>query len=193
MRFGILCYIFLHVDCALLFCVAFLRVWNALWYFVLNFIACGTRFGISCCISRHVERALVFCAILFCVWNALLYFALYFLCVERALVFCVIFYCVWNALWYIVFYIFLLLSSFCVLFYLPCFPLIFFPRFFETILDIYVLVFVEFCSIFFRVWNALYYCGISCYIFSACGTRSGIVEFHVIFSYAFIFIYLNLS
>ena len=56
---------------------------------------------------------------------------------------------------------------------------------------------VEFGGIFFRVWNALWYCGISCYIFprvervlvlwdlvlyfSACGTCFGIVGFSVIF------------
>ena len=35
----------------------------------------------------------------------------------------------------------------------------------------------------FFVWNALCYYGISCYIFSACGMRSGIVKFCVIFLY----------
>ena len=41
---------------------------------------------------------------------------------------------------------------------------------------------VEFRVIFFCVWNALWYCGISCYIFMrASRTRSGIVEFCVIF------------
>ena len=56
---------------------------------------------------------------------------------------------------------------------------------------------VELRVIFFCVWNALWYCGILCYIFprvepalelwnfllcfSKCGTRSGIVEFFVIF------------
>ena len=58
---------------------------------------------------------------------------------------------------------------------------------------------MEFRVIFFCIWNALYNCGISFYIFlslehalvlwnfvlyfSTCGMRSGIMEFHVIFSH----------
>ena len=56
---------------------------------------------------------------------------------------------------------------------------------------------VEFCVIFFSMWNAIWYCEISCYIFLrvkgalvlwnlvlyfyACGTHSCIVEFSVAF------------
>ena len=58
------------------------------------------------------------------------------------------------------------------------FRVIYFPR-----SSIWCSIFpcVEFRVIFFCVWNALWYCGISCYIFSACLTRSGVVEFCVIF------------
>ena len=68
---------------------------------------------------------------------------------------------------------------------LPCcifphveFRVIYFPR--SSILCS-IFPCVEFCVIFFCVWNALWYCGISCYFVSACVTRSGIVEFCVIF------------
>ena len=68
-----------------------------------------------------------------------------------------------------------------------------------SLLCYFVLYFLplKFCVIFFYVWNALWYCGISCYIyllmecalvlrnyvlyFSACIMRSSIVEFCVIF------------
>ena len=68
------------------------HVWNALWYFVLYFSACGTRSGVLCYIFLRVERALVFCVIFSLMWNALWCFVLY---IFR----------VWNALWYFVLYI----------------------------------------------------------------------------------------
>ena len=77
---GILCYIFPHVEGALV-------LWNFVLYFTacaayvlyrvvkinqLNiknicvfFSVCGTRYGILCCIFLHVGRALVFCVVFF--------------------------------------------------------------------------------------------------------------------------------
>ena len=90
-------------------------------------------------------------------------------------------------------YIFLFFSSFCVVLYLTCFTLIFLLRLFENIFDSHTLVLWYFVYIFPRVEPTL----VSCYIFphvecalvlwnfvlyfSACGTCSGIVEYHVIF------------
>ena len=84
--------------------------------------------------------------------------------VERAFVFCVIFFCVCNALWCFVLFIFLLFSLFRVVFYVPCFHLFFIFRFFETILGLRALV----------LWIFVLYS-------SACVTRSGIVDFRVIY------------
>ena len=109
MRSGVLCYIFPHVERALVFCDIF--------------SACGTRSGIfffSC-----MERALVFCVIFFRVCNALWYFVLYFsMCVTFSGIVCCIFPRVKCALVFCVIY-FPFFSSICVLLYLACFPLFF--------------------------------------------------------------------
>ena len=150
---------FLRVKHALVFCVIFFGVWNALWYVVLYFSARRTRSGISCYIfpaygTRSgilyyifscVERALSFFVIYLCVWNALWYFVLYFQRVECTLVFCVIFLIVWNALWN-----FVLHFSACG------------TR--SGIFDLCALV----------LWNFVLY-------FSACGFHSGIVVFLLCF------------
>ena len=78
-RSDILRCIFLCVDCALIFCVVFFCMWNALlyfllyifcvwnslWYFMFYFPACVMLSGILCYIFLHVERALIFCVIYF--------------------------------------------------------------------------------------------------------------------------------
>ena len=97
----------------------------------------------------------------------------------------VCFFYVWNALWCCVisFYIFLRVKCALVLCYISAFG---------THSGI-----VEFRFIFFYVWNMIWYCGILCYIFPragralvlwnsvlysyACGTRSGVVGFFVIY------------
>ena len=121
-----------------------------------------------------------------------------FIGVQRSLVFCVLLFRVWNALWCFVVYTLLILSSFFVVLYLPCFPLyILFSAYLKLSL-IYALCYcrilcyifyrygncygivlyisgcvnrsgiVKSCVICFCVWNALWYFGISCYIFSIC-------------------------
>ena len=166
----ILCYIFPHVECALV-----------LWNFVLYFSTCGTR-------SDIVEFFVIF----FCVWNALWY--------------CVIFYCVFNMLSYcgVLRYIFLRVERALVLWSFVLYVSMYGMR--SGIVDFCVIFstfgtgsgIAEFRAIYFCVWNVLWYCGISCYIylrlerslvlcnfvlyFSACGTRSIIVESCVIFS-----------
>ena len=69
----------------------------------------------------------------------------------------------WNALWY--FFLIMIFSLFCVVIYLPCFPFVF-P--FKLVWKYFWFArsgVVEFCVIFLCVWNVLWYCGISCYIF----------------------------
>ena len=98
-RSVILCYIFLHVERALVFCVLF--------------SACETHSGILCSIFLRVECILVYFGIYFCIWNTLWYLVLYFY--------------VWNALWYFVLYIFLHIFQFCILGIIYCFVMCFSP------------------------------------------------------------------
>ena len=83
----------------------------------------------------------------------------------------VICFCVWNALWYCGFSSYIFPHFECAL--ILCFI---FPRV-EGALVLWNFLLnvstcgtrssiVEFCVIFSRVWNVLWYCGISCYIFS---------------------------
>ena len=197
-----MCCIFPHVKRALVFCVIFFHVWNALWYFVLYFSSCGTRSGILCYIFMRVERSLVFCVIYFpfflfiwcCIILTLLSFNFFFpACLILPLIY---------ALWYCgtPCYIFSAcgMRSGNVLYISACemrsgivgFRVIFSARGMRSGI-------LECCIIIFRVWNAIWYCGILCYIFlcvkralvswnfvsyfSVCRTRYGIVEFHVIF------------
>ena len=80
--FGILCYIFPHVERALVLCSIFLLVKPALvlWYFLLYFSACGSHFGIVGFRVRffHVWKALWYCGILCYIFPR----------VERTLVLC---------------------------------------------------------------------------------------------------------
>ena len=147
MRSGILCYIFLHVERALVFCVLCFCVWNALWYFVFYFSACGIHSGIF--------------GIYFCMWNALWYFLLFcftfgtrsgivksrviFTRVVRTLIFCVI-----N---------FWLFSQFLVELYLPWFPLIICLTPFWKYIYFTRYGILEFCVILLHVERALV-CGI---------------------------------
>ena len=85
-HFGILCYMFPRVECALVFCVIYFRMWNVLWYFLLYFL--------------HVERSLVFFLLFLCVWNAFWYCVLYIIACGTRSVFCAVFFHVWNTLWY---------------------------------------------------------------------------------------------
>ena len=133
------------------FRVVFFRVWNALCYCVIYIFACGTR-------SDIVESCVIFFRLCKALWYCGISYYI-FLCVECALVlwnFCYIFLLVECAL---VLWNFILYFSACV----TCSGI------------------VEFHVIFVCVWNALWYCVISCYISSMCETRSGIVEFCVIF------------
>ena len=103
-RSGILCYIFLHMERALVFCVVFFRMCNMPWYFVLCLSVCGTHSVILCYISLRDERALVFCVVFFCVRNALWYFVLYFsTCGTRSGILRCIFLRV-ETLWYFLLY-----------------------------------------------------------------------------------------
>ena len=108
MRSDIQCYIFLHVECALVICV--------------KFSTCGTLSGMLSFIFMPVEFILVFCVIYFCIWNALWYFMLHFSMRETRsgiVEFRVKIFRVCNALWDFVLFIFLLFSSFRVELYLP--------------------------------------------------------------------------
>ena len=78
-----MCCIFSRVDCALVFCIVFFCLWNALWYFVLYFNVCGMRSVFFCYIFPRVERTLVFYVIFFYVWNGIWYFVLYFIRVKK--------------------------------------------------------------------------------------------------------------
>ena len=69
---GILCYIFPHVECALVFFVIF--------------STCGTLSGIFSFIFMRVECVLVLCVIYYCMWNALCFLCCIFPRVEYALV-----------------------------------------------------------------------------------------------------------
>ena len=75
-RSSILCYIFPHLEGALVLCVVFFLMCKALWYLVLYFSACGMCSDILCCIFPHVEFALVFFVIYFSGFS--LYFVLYY-------------------------------------------------------------------------------------------------------------------
>ena len=84
-RVGVLCYILLHVECALIFCGILFGVWNVLLCIVIIFYVCN---------------ALWYFVFYLCVWNSLWYFFVYiFACGTRSVILCWIFY-VSNALWY---------------------------------------------------------------------------------------------
>ena len=127
-----------------------------------------------------MERALVFSAIYFRVWNALWYFVLYFsVCVTGSgvVIFCVVFIFVWNTLWY-----FVLCSSSCrTRSSILCCIFSWFPLHFVLYyicLSIFDCRFL--CYIFPRVEHTLVLSDLVLY-FSACGTRSDVVESCVIF------------
>ena len=125
-----------------------------LWKFVLYFL--------------RVEHALL-------LWNYLLYFSS---CGMRSSLvgFCVIYFCMWKALWYCRIPCDIFQRSECALVF-GNFLLYF------SALQCNTLWYCEnFCYIF-HLWNtflSLWYCGILIY-FSACGMRSGIVKFCVIY------------
>ena len=92
---GILCYMFLHVERALLLWISVLYFPSVLFfccmrvvkkknikikYFMFYFSSYETRSVVLCCIFLCVGRTLVFCVIFLCVRNALWYFVLYFFC-----------------------------------------------------------------------------------------------------------------
>ena len=156
--------------------------------FCVIFSACGTPSRILCYIFLRAERPLVFCVLffVFVTCSGILWFI--FLRVKHALVFCFIFSecgtCSGNVLYFslcgmrsgILFYICLLLSSFCVAIYLPCFHLFFLFRLFVMIFDFGALVLWKFLLhlsvsgtrsdivlYICHIRNALWYCGISCY------------------------------
>ena len=101
---GILCYIFPHVERALVLLCFMFRILNALWHYcviisacgtrsgliVLQFSACGTRSGIIVLYFTRVERALS----LLCYVYPRMEHALALLCYSFR---------TWNALWYFVF------------------------------------------------------------------------------------------
>ena len=142
-RLGILCFIFLYVEHALLFCVVYLCVCNALWYFLLYIPPCGKRSGI-------------FCSVILCY-----------------------IYHQWNSLWYFVTYNFPHAElATCILCYIFSASLFIFCRIILTLLSFLFsfLTIWKYCwftcsvigesrVVFFSVWNALWYCVISCYIF----------------------------
>ena len=126
-RSGILCYIFLRVECAFIFCVLFsdcgtlsgilgcniLRMEftlgicvklfcmsNVLWYFVLHFFFCGIFWycEITCYIFPRVEFALIYCVLFSAYGIHSGIFWYIFLHVGRTLVYLVLFFYVWNAL-----------------------------------------------------------------------------------------------
>ena len=171
---------FLCVERALVFCVVFFHVWNALWYFVLYFSACGTCSCVLFCIFLRVEHALIFCVKFFCVLNVLWYFCYIFPCVERALIFfAVYFLCVEFGRVFCVVYLTAIAFIFC------C--------------NIITSLSINSFSVCLKLSlvSAVCYSEISCYIFprkeralvlwnfvlysSTLGTRTGIVKFCSVF------------
>ena len=151
---GIMCYFFTLFERALVFCIIYFLIF-LLFLLYYNHLVFLLYFPFWFFETIFEKRALV-------LWN----FVLYFLCVEPALVLwnCVQIFCVWNALWYfrILWSIFprvkraLVLRNFVLFFSCVEFPLLLL----NFVLWGMPSGIVEFCGIFFRIWNTLRYCGI---------------------------------
>ena len=127
-RSSILCYIFPHVERALVLLCCIFRTWDALWRYCVIFSVGGTCSGVIVLYFPHVEHALVFCVIFSACGTLSGVIVLYFLRVECNLaLLCYIFppveraisllcyiFCTWNVLWYFV------LNSFRIVIYLRC-------------------------------------------------------------------------
>ena len=160
-RSGIVCYILLPVESALVFSVIFSCVWNVLCFFLLNFPAWRTHYDILCCNFR--------------MWNVLWYLVSYFPacgtcsaifwyifpCVKLALVFFVIFSSVWNASVFCVIYVSMFGTHsgiLCYIFLLVERALVLFAIYLPGFLFIFCCIILTLLSVncsFLIVWNYL--------------------------------------